>query len=77
LFERLCTTPTVAHYREVQKGVAMRAITAFIDCFRQVRGATAIEYAFVASLISIAIYTAASTIGTHLSSVFGTVASSF
>jgi Flp pilus assembly pilin Flp len=41
------------------------------------KAATAIEYAFIASLISIAIYTAASTIGSNLTSVFGTVASSF
>jgi Flp pilus assembly pilin Flp len=43
---------------------------------RCTKAATAIEYAFIASLISIAIYTAASTIGTNLTSVFGTVASS-
>lgn len=41
------------------------------------KAATAIEYAFIASLISIAIYAAAATIGTNLSSVFSTVASSF
>jgi pilus assembly protein Flp/PilA len=39
--------------------------------------ATAIEYAFIASLISIAIYAGASTIGSRLSSIFATVASSF
>ena len=41
------------------------------------RAATAIEYAFVASLVSIAIYAAVSTIGTQLTSVFSTVAASF
>jgi pilus assembly protein Flp/PilA len=51
-----------------------RAIQSLLGC---TRGATAIEYAFVASLISIAIYAAASTIGSELSSVFSTVASSF
>lgn len=40
------------------------------------KAATALEYAFIASLISIAIYAAVSTIGTQLSSVFNTVASS-
>jgi len=49
------------------------AIQSIIDCSQ---GATAIEYAFIASLISIAIYAAAMTIGTDLSSVFSTVASS-
>jgi pilus assembly protein Flp/PilA len=39
--------------------------------------ATAIEYAFIASLISIAIYVAVSAIGTQLSSTFNTVATSF
>jgi pilus assembly protein Flp/PilA len=42
--------------------------------FKEESGATALEYAFVASLISIAIYAAASTIGANLSSVFGSVA---
>ena len=37
-------------------------------------GATALEYAFIASLISIAIYAAAGTIGTSLSSTFNSVA---
>lgn len=41
---------------------------------RQERGATALEYAFVASLISIAIYAAAGTIGTNLSATFTSVA---
>jgi pilus assembly protein Flp/PilA len=43
---------------------------------RCAKAATTIEYAFVASLISIAIYAAATTIGTDLSSIFSTVASS-
>lgn len=53
----------------------MRAkpISALIGC---AKAATALEYAFVASLISIAIYAGATTIGTQLSSVFGSVASS-
>jgi pilus assembly protein Flp/PilA len=42
--------------------------------FAQQRGATAIEYAFVASLISVAIYSVAVTIGTELSTTFSSVA---
>jgi pilus assembly protein Flp/PilA len=42
----------------------------------QRRGATAIEYAFIASLISIAIYAAAVTVGSNLSAVFNSVATS-
>jgi pilus assembly protein Flp/PilA len=41
---------------------------------KQERGATALEYAFIASLISIAIYAAAITIGTNLSATFNSVA---
>ena len=40
-------------------------------------GATAIEYAFIAGLISIAAVAAFNTIGSNLSSTFATVASSF
>ena len=43
---------------------------------RQQRGATAIEYAFIASLISIAIYAAAVTVGSNLSATFSSVAAS-
>jgi Flp pilus assembly pilin Flp len=44
---------------------------------REVRGATALEYAFIASLISVAIYAAAMTIGTNLSATFNCVATKF
>jgi pilus assembly protein Flp/PilA len=54
--------------------IRARYVWPIISC---TKGATAIEYAFIASLISIAIYTAASTIGTNLTNVFSTVASSF
>jgi pilus assembly protein Flp/PilA len=40
-------------------------------------GATALEYAFIASLISVAIYAAAMTIGTNLSATFNCVATKF
>jgi pilus assembly protein Flp/PilA len=38
------------------------------------RGATAIEYAFIASLISVAIYAAAITVGGNLNTIFSSVA---
>ncbi|HXC26677.1 MAG TPA: Flp family type IVb pilin [Stellaceae bacterium] len=41
------------------------------------RGATAIEYAMIAFFISIAGFAAIQTIGTHVNSVFSTIASSF
>jgi Flp pilus assembly pilin Flp len=47
---------------------------AFIRC---PRGATAIEYAFIASLVSIAAYAAFGTIGSNLTGIFSSVASSF
>jgi len=40
-------------------------------------GATSIEYALIASMISIVILTAVSTIGSNLNSIFGSVASGF
>lgn len=51
--------------------------TNLISTLKCTKAATAIEYAFIASLISIAIYAAVSTIGTELSSTFNTVATSF
>lgn len=42
--------------------------------FRCERGATALEYAFIASLISIAIYATALTVGSSLSGTFSSVA---
>ncbi len=41
------------------------------------RGATAIEYALIASLLSIVILTAVSTVGSNLNSIFSNVASGF
>jgi Flp pilus assembly pilin Flp len=56
--------------------MVMRAsqISSLLGC---TRAATVIEYALIGSLISIAIYAAATTIGTHLSSTFSIVAASF
>lgn len=51
--------------------------TNLISTLKCTKAATAIEYAFIASLISIAIYAAVSTIGTELSSTFNAVATSF
>ena len=43
---------------------------------RQSSGATSIEYAMVAILISVAIFVGAMSIGTNLSGIFGSVGSS-
>jgi pilus assembly protein Flp/PilA len=51
----------------------LRFISAFLA---DQNGATAIEYALIASLISITILTAVTLIGTTLSNTFNTVASS-
>lgn len=58
------------------EGVAEMHISSMAAVARSQNAATAIEYAFVASLISIVIYAAANTIGTDLSSIFSTIASS-
>ena len=55
----------------------MTTVCAFIRCITHEAGATAIEYAFIAGLISIAGVVAFNTIGTNLTSVFSTVAASF
>jgi pilus assembly protein Flp/PilA len=55
------------------------ACLAFVTgrAIRHEAGATAIEYAFIAGIISIAAVVAFTTIGTNLSTIFGNVASSF
>jgi pilus assembly protein Flp/PilA len=46
----------------------------FIQRFaRDESGATAIEYALIAALIAVGIVTAATTLGTDISNLFGTV----
>jgi Flp pilus assembly pilin Flp len=40
-------------------------------------GATAVEYAMVAFFISIAAFSVITSIGTHVTSIFSTIASSF
>ena len=54
-----------------------RLISAAIRCTRYEGGATAIEYAFVAGLISIAAVVGFTTIGTNLSTIFTHVAGGF
>jgi len=43
--------------------------------FSDEAGATAIEYGLIAALIAVAIITAVSSVGTHLTSTFNSVAS--
>lgn len=51
----------------------MRLIT-LLSLFRDEQGTTAIEYALIASLISMGILTAATSLGTTLTSTFNSVA---
>jgi pilus assembly protein Flp/PilA len=55
----------------------MRMIVRIGSAARDDRGATAIEYALVAALISVAAITAMSSIGTKLGSTFNNVSSKF
>jgi pilus assembly protein Flp/PilA len=55
----------------------LTAISAFRRYIWQEAGATAIEYAFVAGLISIAAVVGFTTIGTNVSTIFSNVASGF
>jgi pilus assembly protein Flp/PilA len=48
----------------------------FRKLIRDESGATAIEYALIASLIAVAIVTAATTLGGKISNTFGTVGNS-
>jgi pilus assembly protein Flp/PilA len=45
-----------------------------IKLFHDESGATAIEYGLIAALISVAIITAVTSVGTHLTSTFNSVA---
>jgi len=54
--------------------VAIAVLARAKALFAEKHGATAIEYAFVASLISIAIYAVAVTVGTDLNTIFNNVA---
>jgi pilus assembly protein Flp/PilA len=55
----------------------MRRLLRKFALFSDERGATAIEYALIASLLSIVILTAVSTVGSNLNSIFSSVASGF
>ena len=69
-----------AHGAMRYRGFTLKGTTTMLSLIttllRQERGATAIEYAFIASLISIAIYATAVTVGSSLSSTFASVAAS-
>jgi pilus assembly protein Flp/PilA len=51
-------------------------MTLFKRFAKDTKGATAIEYALIASLIAVAIITAVQTVGTKVSTVFGEVGNS-
>lgn len=51
-------------------------MTIFSRFVKDERGATAIEYALIASLIAVAIITAVTTVGTKISTVFTEVGNS-
>jgi pilus assembly protein Flp/PilA len=51
-------------------------MTMFKKLFTDESGATAIEYGLIAALIAVAVITAATTVGTNLSSTFTKVGSS-
>jgi pilus assembly protein Flp/PilA len=52
----------------------MRRIAFVLSLLKDTRGATAIEYALIASLISIGIISGAISVGTSLTSTFNSVA---
>jgi pilus assembly protein Flp/PilA len=58
--------------REVE---AMRLLTRYLALGADERGTTAIEYALIGALISIVMITAATTIGSTLTSTFNSVSS--
>jgi pilus assembly protein Flp/PilA len=58
-------------------GLELTAISAFRRYISQEVGATAIEYAFIAGLISIAAVAGFTTIGTNVSTIFSDVAAGF
>jgi pilus assembly protein Flp/PilA len=55
----------------------MRRMLQKFPMIAEERGTTAIEYALIASLISIVIVTAATSIGTKLTSIFSSVSTGF
>ena len=71
------SAPSRGHPSSEKGELELTIISVFNRCITQETAATAIEYAFIAGLISIAAVVAFNTIGTNLSSTFSTVASSF
>ena len=55
----------------------MNRIKSVFALLKDESGATAIEYALIASLISIGILAGATAVGTGLNSIFGSVSSAF
>ena len=54
----------------------MNLIHKFVRPVQNVEGATAIEYGLLAALISVVMIGTATTVGTNLSAVFGSIAGS-
>jgi pilus assembly protein Flp/PilA len=54
----------------------LRTTTSKLTVLRDRSGATAIEYGLIAALIAVAAVATMTTVGTNLTAVFGTVASS-
>jgi pilus assembly protein Flp/PilA len=54
----------------------MKLIQKFVRPVQNVEGATAIEYGLLAALISVVMIGTATTVGTNLSAVFGSIAGS-
>ena len=54
----------------------MKLIHKFVRPVQNVEGATAIEYGLLAALISVVMIGTATTVGTNLSAVFGSIAGS-
>jgi pilus assembly protein Flp/PilA len=54
----------------------LRTTTSKLTVLRDRSGATAIEYGLIAALIAVAAVATMTTVGTNLTNVFGTVASS-
>jgi pilus assembly protein Flp/PilA len=52
----------------------MRA--AFVNLIKDEAGVTAIEYGLIAALVAVVIITAVTTLGSHLSGIFNTIATS-
>jgi pilus assembly protein Flp/PilA len=68
--EEKCATPPIAALARLTKEWAMRGLTEILRCER---GATAIEYALVAALISIAALAAMQGLGNKINTMYNNV----